>query len=152
MHAYVLGMHMQWCRFQFAAGTANHTKKTYAALGDYRLPVAVSELLLAGMPYQGLAKWRTCCTAGSDAQAYEAELCFCCRCCLGCYKFAAAAAAALQGPQRGMGVALVSCISGCKCEPLKIDAVNTDRSSELDSLRTQVTSTAAMKKVYTVCL
>jgi hypothetical protein len=43
-----------------------------------------------------------------------------------------------QGPQRGMGVALVTCISGCKCEPLKIDAVNTDRSSELDSLRTQV--------------
>ncbi|WIA19951.1 hypothetical protein OEZ85_005833 [Tetradesmus obliquus] len=47
-----------------------------------------------------------------------------------------------QGPQRGMGVALVSCISGCKCEPLKIDAVNTDRSSELDSLRTQVSSHA----------
>jgi hypothetical protein len=37
-----------------------------------------------------------------------------------------------------MGVALVSCISGCRCEPLKIDAVNTDRSSELDSLMTQV--------------
>jgi hypothetical protein len=46
----------------------------------------------------------------------------------------------VQGPQKGMGVALVSCISGCKCEPLKIDAVNTDRSSELDSLSTQVRS------------
>lgn len=56
-----------------------------------------------------------------------------------------------QGPQKGMGVALVTCISGCTCEPLKIDAVNTDRSSELDTLRTQVSTSLAPGKPTQRC-
>jgi hypothetical protein len=43
-----------------------------------------------------------------------------------------------QGSENGMGTALITCVSGCQCEPLKVDAVNTDRASELDTIRTMV--------------
>jgi hypothetical protein len=43
-----------------------------------------------------------------------------------------------QGSENGMGTALITCVSGCQCDPLKVDAVNTDRASELDTIRTMV--------------
>ncbi|WIA40471.1 hypothetical protein OEZ86_013827 [Tetradesmus obliquus] len=45
-----------------------------------------------------------------------------------------------QGSKYGMGTALITCVSGCECEPLKVDAVNTDRASELDTIRTTVSA------------
>ncbi|KAF6261146.1 hypothetical protein COO60DRAFT_1625477 [Scenedesmus sp. NREL 46B-D3] len=45
-----------------------------------------------------------------------------------------------QGAKNGMGVALITCVSGCECEPLRVNAVNTDRASELDTIRTTVTA------------
>jgi hypothetical protein len=55
-----------------------------------------------------------------------------------------------QGAKNGMGTALITCVSGCECEPLKVDAVNTDRASELDTIRTTVSAAAAVQRICQV--